>query len=120
MDELLLDIETNYVAVLHDQIAVEVYLDLPAVHLGIPGQQGPPGPAGASGPAGADGPPGAAGAPGPQGPTGLTGSAGVAGATGPPGPTGPTGPAGVGLLLIENGAAVPGGTPAGTVIFEKG
>lgn len=32
---------------------------------------------------------------------------------------GPQGPPGVGILLLENGAPVPPGTPAGTVIFEK-
>lgn len=29
------------------------------------------------------------------------------------------GPVGVGVLLLEPGAVVPPGTPAGTVIFEK-
>lgn len=92
------------------------------------GGTGPTGPAGATGPTGPAGAPG-----GPTGPAGPTGAAGVAGATGPTGatgpsgsgspgdlgPTGPTGPAGVGVLLLEPGASVPGGTPAGTVIFEK-
>lgn len=32
---------------------------------------------------------------------------------------GPQGPPGPGVLLLENGAAVPPGTPANTVIFEK-
>jgi len=33
---------------------------------------------------------------------------------------GPTGAPGLGVLLIEQGAAVPPDTPVGTVIFEKG
>jgi hypothetical protein len=38
---------------------------------------------------------------------------------GPQGPAGPQGDPGVGILLIENGAEVPPGTPVGTVVFEK-
>lgn len=96
---------------------------------GPEGPEGPPGPEGPEGPQGLTGPAGPAGEQGPAGPqgeTGATGPAGPAGPAGADGPQGPQGPAGadgadgVGLLLIENGAAVPGGTPAGTVIFEKG
>jgi hypothetical protein len=47
------------------------------------------------------------------------GGGGGTGPTGPAGATGPTGPPGVGVLLLEAGASVPAGTPAGTVIFEK-
>lgn len=94
---------------------------------GATGAQGNVGPQGPQGPAGAD-----STVPGPQGP---------AGDTGPQGPAGPGVPAGgtagqklekvdgtnyntawvnsARVIVINNGAAVPGGTPAGTVIIEK-
>jgi hypothetical protein len=49
----------------------------------------------------------------PTGPTGPTGG------VGPTGPTGPAGPTGAGVLVLAEGAAVPGGTPVNQVIFRN-
>lgn len=52
-------------------------------------------------------------------PTSLIGPQGNPGVDGDDGADGADGADGLGVLLLENGASVPGGTPVGTIIYEK-
>lgn len=99
IQQLDIDLDTATAEVIRSEIELGIDATMPGVEISLPGPTGPTGPPGLTGP---------------TGPTGPTGSTGATGATGP------TGPQAVGILLIEHGASVPGGTPAGTVIFEKG
>lgn len=55
-----------------------------------------------------------------RGADGADGEDGAPGDPGDPGDPGPPGEPGLGLIVIPLGGAVPAGTPANTVIFERG
>lgn len=89
------------------------YIILAVTLQGVAGPTGPAGPPGSTGATGATGATGSAGAQGTQGIQGIQGPAGAAGSAGSTGPQGAPG-----LITLAAGAAVPGGTPAGTVILR--
>lgn len=103
LDSLAIDVIE---VVITDGILTENTGQVQAIEVLVEGPEGPPGPQGLQG---IQGPSGPQGAKGDQGDPGTDGADGVDGADGDQN-----------VLLIENGASVPPGTPIGMIIYEKG